>query len=71
MSLEITYLSENSVTIVGKNDTTHWVEEHLEHTLWSESSSNDISDSLLKNKNRLENKISNLKLTLAALMLAS
>jgi hypothetical protein len=38
--------SEDSIAIIGQNDTTHWVEEHFQHTLWTESSSYDISNGL-------------------------
>ena len=38
--------SEDGVTIVGKNNTSHWVKEHLKHTLWSKGSSNNISNGL-------------------------
>jgi hypothetical protein len=38
--------SEDSVTVIGQNDTAHWVEKHLQHTLWTESGSDDISNSL-------------------------
>ena len=38
--------SQDSVAIIGQDNTTHGVKEHLKHALWSESSSNDIGDSL-------------------------
>ena len=38
--------SEDGVTIVGKDNTAHWVKEHLKHTLWSKGSSNNISNGL-------------------------
>jgi hypothetical protein len=44
--LFITYLSENSITIIGKDNTTHWVEKHFKHTLWTKSGSDNISNSL-------------------------
>lgn len=44
----LTYLSKDSVSIVGKHDTSHWVEKHFQHALWSKSSSDDICDSLFE-----------------------
>ena len=38
--------SEDGVTIVGEDNTTHWVKEHLKHTLWSKGSSNNIFNGL-------------------------
>jgi len=38
--------SQDSVAIIGQDNTTHWVEEHLKHALWSEGCSNDVGDSL-------------------------
>jgi hypothetical protein len=38
--------SEDSISIIGKNNSSHWVKEHLEHALWSEGSSDDIGDGL-------------------------
>jgi hypothetical protein len=26
---------QNCVSIIGEDDTTHWVKKHLKHTLWS------------------------------------
>ena len=37
--------SEDGVTVVGEDDTSHWVQQHLKHALWSEGCSNNIGDS--------------------------
>ena len=42
----LTYLSENSISIISEYDTTHRVEEHLKHGLGSERGPYDITDSL-------------------------
>jgi len=39
------YLSENGVSIVGQDNSTHGVQKHLEHRFGSESSSDNIRDS--------------------------
>jgi hypothetical protein len=38
--------SKNGVSVISKNDTAHWVEEHFKHALWSEGGSNNICNSL-------------------------
>ena len=39
-------LSQDGVSIIGQDNTAHWVEQHLKHALWTESSPNDVRDSL-------------------------
>ena len=39
-------LAENSMAVVGEDNTAHGVEEHLEHGLGAEAGSNDISDTM-------------------------
>lgn len=41
-----TYLSEDGVSIVSEHDTSHWIEEHFKHGLWSKGSSDNITNSL-------------------------
>ena len=41
-----TYLSEDSVAVVGQDNTSHGVEQHLEHRLGSEGGSDDVSNGL-------------------------
>ena len=40
------YLSENGVAIVGEHDTSHGVEEHLEHGFRSEGGPDNVRDGL-------------------------
>lgn len=42
----ISYLSEDGITVVGKDYAAHGVEEHLEHALWSESCADDVRHGL-------------------------
>ena len=35
--------SQDSVSIIGQDDSSHWVEEHFEHALGSKCSSDDVS----------------------------
>ena len=41
------YLSENGVSVIGKDNAAHWVEEHLKHGLGSECGSHDVTHCLL------------------------
>jgi len=41
-----TYLSEDGVAVVGQDNTSHGVKEHLEHRLGSEGGSDDVSNGL-------------------------
>lgn len=49
MKFQGAYLSENGVSVVGKDNAAHWVEEHLKHGLWSECGSHDVTHCLFVN----------------------
>jgi hypothetical protein len=39
--------SEDSVTVVGHDNSAHWVHKHLKHGPWPEGGSNNITNGLL------------------------
>jgi hypothetical protein len=48
--LYISYLSEDCITIVGKDYAAHGVKKHLKHALGTKGCANDVRDSLYYNK---------------------
>ena len=42
----ISYLSEDGISVVGKDYAAHGIEEHLEHALRTKSSANDVRHGL-------------------------
>ena len=44
----ISYLSEDGISVVGKDYAAHGIEEHLQHGLGAESGSHDVWNSLNK-----------------------
>lgn len=44
-----TYLSKNGISIICKYDSAHWVEEHLQHALWTKCGPDDVRYGLYTN----------------------